>query len=224
MILLAIVAALPQQGQATAMDQAADCRPFIAQAERHFHLPPGLLGAIALTESGQGGAPYPWALNIDGEPLIAPDFAAAAALLRRPDGHPRRDVAIGCMQIHMQFHLQSFTDPEWALQPGHNVWYAAQFLDQLYRRYGDWLSATAHYHASAPAAQRRYLCQVGAHLRATGPGTGIALGLAGCPAGDLAPRGPAYPRRAQSPEERQRSAIMAARQAGGIILLGAKSR
>ena len=52
----------------------------------------------------------------------------------------------------------------------------------------------------------------------------LALGLAGCPAGDLAPRGPAYPRRAQSPEERQRSAIMAARQAGGIILLGAKSR
>lgn len=202
---------------ATAVDWAAGCLPFIAPAERYYRLPPGLLEAIALTESGQEGAPYPWALNIAGQAVIAPTYQAAASLLRATDGRPRRDVAIGCMQIHMQYHLDRFVEPEWALHPRYNVWYAALYLDQLRRQYGDMISAIAHYHGSAPAAQRDYLCRIAAHLASTGPATREALGLNTC--GQVAVAG-----HGDSPagaQRRARTALMAARRVGRIIVLGA---
>lgn len=204
---------------AASVDWAQGCLPFIPPAERYYGLPPGLLQAIALTESGQDGAPYPWALNIGGQPVIAPTYQAAAPLLRRLDGTPRRDVAIGCMQIHMQYHLDKFVDPEWALHPQYNVWYAASYLDELHRRYGDWSAAVAHYHGSDPAAQRQYLCQVAAHLDATAPATGGALGLVPCRTrtpGQSRPIGATADRRKLG---NTRQAIMAARRVGKIIVL-----
>ncbi len=222
LMLLAIAAnLLPPAAAAATTDQSSDCLPIIAQAEDFFRLPPGLLGAIAVTESGRDGTPHPWALNIAGAPMMAANYAVAVTKLRRPDGSPRRDVAIGCMQIHMRYHLDRVTSPEWALKPPHNVWYAARFLDRLHRRYGDWLSAIAHYHGSAPAAQRSYLCRVASHLDATSPATRTALGLAGCAAGRHAAAGVRRRARPGPPvRDQPRLSIMAARQAAGILLLG----
>jgi len=165
---------------AAATEAEYDCRSFLAPAERYYALPPGLLGAMAMVESGYGGAPYPWALNIGGEPVMAADYAAAARLLRDRDGRIRRDVAIGCLQIHMGYHLNSFGAPEWALLPRYNVWYAALFLRQLGVQYGDWVMAIAHYHASDPEAEARYLCQVAGQLQKQAPLTRRLLGLALC--------------------------------------------
>jgi hypothetical protein len=178
--LLIPLAVLLWRVAASASQADYDCRSFIAPAERYYGLPPGLLGAMAMVESGYGGAPYPWALNIGGEAVMAPDYAAAARLLRDRDGRIRRDVAIGCLQIHMAYHLASFGAPEWALLPRYNVWYAALFLRRLGGQYGDWVSAIAHYHASDPVAEARYLCQVAGYLQRQAPLTRRALGLALC--------------------------------------------
>lgn len=200
------------------VDWAHGCLPFIPAAEQHYGLPKGLLHAVALTESGQGGEPYPWALNIAGQPVIAETYQAAAGRLRYADGQPRRDVAVGCMQIHMHYHLDKFVDPEWALHPQYNVWYAAAYLDELHRRYGDWIDAIAHYHGSEPAAQQDYLCRVATHLRATAPLTGQALGLAGCGAAMPVRRKPWMLNAPK--QDKARQAIMAARRVGRIIVLG----
>lgn len=168
------------------------CVPFLPQAERHYAIPAGLLAAIALTESGSGGQPHPWALNLAGQPRMADSYAAAAGLLRKQDGTPRQDLAVGCMQIHMRYHLASIETPEWVLRPRNNVWYAAGFLRRLYDQYGSWRLAVGHYNASDPAAQNIYICQVARSLARVAPETAAALSFSGsCAAGPRkdSPRG-----------------------------------
>jgi len=212
------IACLAPLFPAEAVDWAEGCLPFIPAAEQYYHLPKGLLQAIALTESGQDGSPYPWALNIAGQAVIAPTYQAAASLLRSADGQPRRDVAIGCMQIHMQYHLDRFVEPEWALHPRYNVWYAALYLDALRRQYGNILSAIAHYHGSDPAAQRGYLCRVANHLANTAPATRETLGLDLCERIKIDDHKTAS---AASVQRQERTTLMAARRVGRIIVLGA---
>jgi len=212
------IACLSPLFPAKAVGWAEGCLPFIPAAEQYYHLPKGLLLAIALTESGQEGSPHPWALNIAGRPVIAPTYQAAAASLRSADGQPRRDVAIGCMQIHMQYHLDRFVEPEWALHPRYNVWYAALFLDTLHRQYGNILSAIAHYHGSDPAAQRDYLCRVSSHLARTAPATRETLGLGSCERIKLDGH---ITISAASIQRKEQTSLMAARRVGRIIVLGA---
>lgn len=200
-VLAAVVAAGPVRA---ATDIDSDCLPHIRRAEGFYRIPPGLLEAMALTESGQAGQPYPWTLNIAGRPVFAPNYEAAARQLRNNRGQPRRDVAIGCMQLHMRFHLAPFGNPEWALLPRYNVWYAARFLNSLHQTYGDWDQAVAHYNASDPLAQQRYLCQVARHLRATAP--------------QMSP--PAC--RTAPAEARRRRATMAARRIGRLIVISGR--
>lgn len=156
--LVSIVACWP----AGSFAGSAGCRAYIPTAERYFALPPGLLSAVGLVESGL----HPWTLNLGGEAVEAPDFASVAKLLRGADGVPRRDVAVGCLQIHMRYHLDRFPAPEWALVPGYNVWYGASLLRELKDRYGDWGLAVAHYNGSDPAAQRDYVSRVSRRLSA----------------------------------------------------------
>jgi hypothetical protein len=220
---MGIVGAVVCASPAAAVGWAEGCLPFLAPAEQYYHLPAGLLHAIALTESGQRGEPYPWALNIGGQPVIAPSYQAAASLLRQADGQPRRDVAIGCMQIHMQYHLNRFIEPEWALHPQYNVWYAALYLDGLRRQYGDILSAIAHYHASDRAAQRVYLCRVAFHLTQTSPATRRALGLETCE--QIAVTEDRGHSKAGTTSARQaRATLMNARRVGRIVVLGGDRR
>lgn len=178
--LLLALSATGRPASGATVNPQEDCRSFIAPAERYYGLPPGLLAAMAMVESGRGGIPYPWALNIAGQAVMAPDYQQAARLLRLRDGRVRRDVAIGCLQIHMSYHLDVFGAPEWALLPRYNVWYAALFLYRLAGQYGSWREAVAHYHASDPTAQNRYLCAVAGQLQHSSPATGQAIGLALC--------------------------------------------
>jgi hypothetical protein len=153
------------------------CSTYLPAAERFYQIPTGLLTAIALTESGRGREPDPWALNIGGQAQFADSYESAARLLRDRRGAPRLDAAVGCMQIYMRYHLSTMASPEWALRPRNNVWYAAGFLRRLFDQYGDWRSAAAHYNASDPAAQRTYLCRVGRSLALTDPETARTLSL-----------------------------------------------
>jgi hypothetical protein len=122
------------------------------------------------------------------------------------------------MQIHMQYHLDRFGEPEWALHPRYNVWYAALYLDSLRRQYGNIVSAIAHYHGSDPTAQRNYLCRVSGHLASNAPATREALGLTTCGQVAIADNGAAEATFAQ---RHARSRLMAARRVGRIIVLGA---
>lgn len=139
-----------------------DCVPHIRQAEAYLRIPQNLLLAISLVESAYQGYPHPWALNIAGQAHFATDFKAAARLLRDGQGRPRRDVDVGCMQIHMGSHLHRFSGhPELALIPKNNVWYAGTLLVELRQQSVNWSQAVARYHNwSDSTRQRTYLCSV----------------------------------------------------------------
>lgn len=145
---------------ARAAPRGDTCTRFFADGETRFGIPRGLLHAIAMTESGRAGIPWPWALNIAGTPYFPATRREALIMMRNATGTLRPDMAVGCMQIHTRWHGAGFTYGEDAIEPAVNVGYAAAYLRSLRDRHGSWIEAVRHYHAGDEAAQREYLCRV----------------------------------------------------------------
>ncbi|MEQ8966045.1 MAG: lytic transglycosylase domain-containing protein [Azospirillaceae bacterium] len=156
--------------------RGADCVPAIEAQEARLALPEGLLMAIALTESGIDGRPWPWALNIGGEPAILPDAEAMRRTIAAHGGgrgggrddRPGPNIDVGCMQISLTWHADRFEDWRVLLEPEANVAYGAWFLRRLFERHGSWTLAVAHYHSGSLDRQRAYVCRVWRHLVAIG--------------------------------------------------------
>jgi len=172
------------------------CRHAIAAAEPAAGLPPGLLLAIALVESGLPrpgtGAlhPWPWSWNVEGAPGFAADRAGAIAAVAALQAAGRRSIDIGCMQVNLAWHPGAFTDLAAGFDPARNIAYAAAFLRELRARHGDWPTAIAHYHsaeeARGAAYQRRVTLQRLGAAWAGGGGVvplGRDIGRGLCPAG-----------------------------------------
>lgn len=165
----AVLAALTLWGGSASAQIAAQPPggPALFQCTRHFRnseamygIPRGILHAMSVVESGRAGMPWPWALNVSGTPRYPATRSEALRLMRDEVGTLRADVAVGCMQIYTRWHAGSFATDEDILDPAINVTYAARFLRELYDRFGSWTEAVRRYHASNPAAQDTYLCQV----------------------------------------------------------------
>jgi soluble lytic murein transglycosylase-like protein len=136
------------------------CTPYILAMEGAFGIPRGLLLAIAQTESGGKGEPYPWALNVGGTPMFPSSLAAMQAAIEDNGGGESPNIDVGCMQISLRYHKQTLPDYTLIFQPRYNVIYAAYFLRRLFNQYGNWLQAIAHYHSSNPDRQFAYACRV----------------------------------------------------------------
>jgi hypothetical protein len=130
-----------------------ECRRAIAAAEAGSGTPPGLLGAIALVESGRSDpgtgriAPWPWTWNVEGEGHVAPSREAAIAEVSALQARGQRSVDIGCMQVNLLHHPTAFSNLAEAFDPTANVRYAVQFLKELRARTGNWAEAVANYHS-----------------------------------------------------------------------------
>src|ERR1700678_3702548 len=89
-----------------AAQQSDLCAVALRQAERRYHLPPGLLLSIARAESGRPIAsltdirPWPWTIDADGNGLFLDSKAAAIAWLRQQAVH-HGFIDVGCMQVHL---------------------------------------------------------------------------------------------------------------------------
>lgn len=144
------------------------CEAFIDRASRHYRIPAGILLGVAMVESNFRLRPHPWTVAfLDGAPSVyAESFEAVLPYLRQPDGQPRRDISIGCMQLNMAWHLQRVGTPELAIDPERNVWYAAQLLRRLYDRRGAWTAAVIDYNGDPDPERRvRYACAVDGWMR-----------------------------------------------------------
>jgi hypothetical protein len=150
---------------AASPENAADlCGNAIAAAERAYALPPGLLYAIGLVESGFHDAatgmrrPWPWTLDIDGKGrFFGSEHAALEAVAAIASADPRAaDVDIGCLQVSLQQHPQAFGSPAEAFDPAKNADYAARYLTALHRAGLDWLEAAGSYHSNTPALAEPY--------------------------------------------------------------------
>ena len=181
--------ALAQPGDAGA------CLRAIAEVEPRSGLPPGLLGSIALVESGRaepsGGPPrpWPWAWNAVGESRYPPDRATALAEVTALRERGVVSIDIGCMQINLRHHPAAFATLEEAFDPLANVRYGARFLAQLHATHGDWPAAIARYHSGDPTSGEDYARRVAlARLsRAWAGGLPVVLRVPGLCAAGLQP-------------------------------------
>jgi Transglycosylase SLT domain len=159
---------------------AAACQSAGMEAERRFELPPGLLLAIGVVESGRldpvSGrmAAWPWTINANGAGELFEDLPHALAGTRMLQRRGVTSIDVGCFQINLRQHPTAFASLEEAFDPAANAAYAARFLLELRTRTGGWESAIAAYHSATPALGLPYRENVLAALTQASETTGGA--------------------------------------------------
>lgn len=175
-----VAAALPGADAARA---AESCEYAARLAAEEAGIPPGILGALTLTETGrrlQGLVrPWAWSVNAEGAGSWFDDPASALAFAEDRIAMGRPNLDIGCFQINYRWHGENFASVAAMFDPMTNARYAARFLRQLYDETGDWRRAAGAFHSRTPANARKYLArfdELHALLQQRGP-----LGLTASP-------------------------------------------
>lgn len=161
-----LVAMLPASMSDAGAPAAGICEAEIEGAAKRNGIPVAILYSVGLTETGNRGSLYPWALNIEGKAVFPPSRAAALKVFARARAEGRKLIDVGCMQVNHHFHGERFKSVDEMFEPTRNVDYAARFLRQLYATHGTWSMAVARYHAGPDnnPAQKRYICRVIANM------------------------------------------------------------
>lgn len=138
------------------------CATLARQAERAEGIPPGLVHALALAESGRWFAdegatrPWPWTVTSGSESFYFPSKSEALRKIDELRAAGRSNIDVGCMQVNLGYHGHAFASVAEALEPANNVAYAAQFLRELREETRSWARATARYHSRQPERGRAY--------------------------------------------------------------------
>ena len=138
------------------------CAALASQAEREEGIPPGLVHAVALAESGRWLAderttrPWPWTVTSGADSFFLAVQARGAAQGAGAAHRGRTNIDVGCMQINLGYHGHAFASVAEALEPATNVAYGAQFLRRLREETRSWARATARYHSAHPERGQAY--------------------------------------------------------------------
>jgi len=136
----------------------SDCNTAIGNAEVKYGIPTHMLRAIAITESGRNGQPYPWAMNIQGRAHYAQNPAEIVSIVNRHGS--RSSIDIGCTQVNLKWHGHRFADWKSLIDPQTNADYAAYHLLELRREFGNWSRAVSAYHSRTGWRGANYACAV----------------------------------------------------------------
>ena len=155
--------------RAARVDPDLACDFAAAAASEASGVPIDILLAITRVETGRGGAdgearPWPWTINADGAGTWydTQEEAVEAAGTHLTDGTGTFDV--GCFQLNIRWHGDSFDNLSEMFDPDRNAAYAAEFLSNLYQESGNWADAVAAYHSRTPELADSYLQKVKAVL------------------------------------------------------------
>jgi soluble lytic murein transglycosylase-like protein len=157
-----VLAALTCAAPAAAAPVDGVCAALARQAERDQGIPPGLVQALALAESGRWHAeqgitrPWPWTVTSGTDSFFLRSKPEALRKVEELRNAGRTNIDVGCMQINLGYHGQAFASLAEALEPASNVAYAAQFLKQLREETRSWARATARYHSAHPQRGQAY--------------------------------------------------------------------
>ncbi|MEA2772773.1 MAG: hypothetical protein QOD93_5735 [Acetobacteraceae bacterium] len=195
-------ATTPIGGRPTvAADPAMLCATAVTTAEYVNRLPPRLLGAISLTETGRVDAasgrlrPWPWTINAEGEGRFYDTRQQAIAAVQALQDRGVRSIDVGCLQVNLMYHPDAFSSLEDAFDPRSNANYAAHFLNALYADSKDWSAAVAAYHSETPALGDAYRVLVMARWQNGDTHAPVTTGQVTY--GDFAQDGQAYGDKAQ---------------------------
>lgn len=148
------------------------CEQAARQAAAETGVPPDLLLAIALAESGRARdgrlRPWPWTANLEGRGHWFDTRAELVAFAEGAVAVGRTSVDIGCFQINWRWHGQHFARPGDLSDPLTGARHAAAYLLRLRGEFGGWEGAAGAYHSREPARAARYAARV-AELRGTAP-------------------------------------------------------
>ena len=145
-----------------AANPPALCETAAATAEYVGRLPPRLLAAIGITETGRVDPdtgrlrPWPWTINAEGTGQFFETRQQAIAAVKALQARGVQSIDVGCMQVNLMYHPDAFTSLEEAFDPRANALYAAKFLNTLYGGTKDWSRAIAGYHSETPALGDAY--------------------------------------------------------------------
>jgi soluble lytic murein transglycosylase-like protein len=158
-----VVAMLPPAGVASPPD---DCGAIAARMERAEDIPPGLLQAVALAESGRAHPagrdvrPWPWTVRSGPDSFYLPSKELALRKVGELRAAGRSNIDVGCMQINLAYHPTAFATLEEAFDPLRNVGYGARFLAQLRAETRSWARATGRYHSADADRGQAYRARV----------------------------------------------------------------
>ncbi len=182
-----------------AADPSAWCETAVTSAEYSNRLPPRLLAAISLTETGRVEAasgrfrPWPWTINAAGMGHFFRTSQQAINAVKALQARGVRSIDVGCLQVNLMYHPRAFASLQEAFDPRINAAYAARFLNALYADSKSWSSAIAAYHSETPVLGDAYRSMVMAHWQPNGLHVGLSRARA---YGDFAAAGRVYGDRA----------------------------
>ncbi|CAM3699592.1 hypothetical protein [Paracoccus yeei] len=170
-------------GQGAVPPAAEVCEWATQQAARESGVPPDILGALTLTETGRrmDGVvrPWAWSANAEGEGTWFDDPQSAIAFAQDRVAQGRTNLDIGCFQLNFRWHGENFASVAQMFDPLENARYAARFVSQLYAETGDWRAAAGAFHSRTRVHADRYLARFD-ELRAMLRGRGFQ-GMTGSP-------------------------------------------
>ena len=126
-------------------------------------VPYTILYAIALAETGYTAPsngqyrPWPWTLNVNGEPYRFDNRTEALALLEERIHSGKRNIDIGLAQINYQYNGSMFPSLAHALDPEVNLRLATYVLQRELERCDtpDWWCAVGRYHSPGTNERQR---------------------------------------------------------------------
>lgn len=145
----------------TAAPAAEGIPPAYAATAALYDIPPALLYAMALVESGrrvdtaEAFQPWPWTLNVAGEGYYYPSKTEAWTALQAFVLAGRTNIGIGLLQVTYPYNAHILTDVYAALDPHTNLSMGAAILRERFEESRDWSTAVGRYHSPGSTAERR---------------------------------------------------------------------
>jgi hypothetical protein len=127
-----------------------------------YGIPAEILYGIAMVESRHGDGPWPWTLNVAGQPYFFLSREAAWDQMRVLEAQHFDLVDVGFMQVNWRYHHHRFRNSWEALDPDTNQRVAVEILDEYRRSTGSLGRAIARYHSARADAGEAYLRRVAA--------------------------------------------------------------
>ena len=168
LMLLALIAPAGARAAAAAGDNRAEayaavCEQAALQAAAESGVPPDILTALTLTETGRklNGRlrPWAWSVNAEGAGSWHDDPQSLLAFAEERVRQGRTNMDLGCFQINYRWHGQHFASVADMLDPLSNARYAARFVRELYQDTGDWRAAAGAFHSRTPHYASKYLAR-----------------------------------------------------------------